>query len=451
MKSLTSSCSKAIIHRNTDKGFSCFKNFSLGRVEVSSLPLKKLATIRFLHSLSEQHRRLQPVFSSSSSSSDSQADLETAETQPEEENPSKTSHVKFQLQKKCSFGEHFFMVGDHPLLGLWDPESAIPLTWSEGHVWTVELDIPVGISIQFKFILKTNTRRLLWQPDPDRKFKSWETENTIIVCEDWEEAEHQKVIEELPLADQDGQSDSNMAIVAENLTPLKEELVSDINLVSDTDSTASPVKEPSQTLSEELFSDNGVPSLEKPLAIVADNFSFPTEDFKADASNRVLGVKGTNYPNDESLAVSNRNVLGAENLGNISRVETHQNPATPNFEGNLVSDADDPVLVPGLTPLATVPTEEVMLDEDGKNCTSNASIGDNEATPLATVPTEEVMLDEDGKNSTSNASTGDNEATPLATVPTEEVVSDEDGKNSTFSASVGENEAKHHSLPEVIA
>jgi hypothetical protein len=31
------------------------------------------------------------------------------------------------------------MVGDDTMLGLWDPSSAIPLNWSDGHVWTVEL------------------------------------------------------------------------------------------------------------------------------------------------------------------------------------------------------------------------------------------------------------------------------------------------------------------------
>ncbi|XWS67218.1 hypothetical protein CRYUN_Cryun05aG0269000 [Craigia yunnanensis] len=201
----------------------------------------------------------------------------------------------------------------------------------------------------------------------------------IIVCQDWEEAEYQKVIEEQPLANQDGPLlDSEMAIVAENLTPPKEELVSDINLVSDTDSITSPGKEPLQALSEELVTGNSAPSLEKPLAIVVDNISYPTEDVLANANNGVLGVKRTNYPIDEALSISNKNVLVAEDLGNIGRVETLQNPATPDVEGNLVSHEGSPVLVPGLTPLATVSTE-VMLDEDRKNSTTGASIGVNEA------------------------------------------------------------------------
>ena len=37
------------------------------------------------------------------------------------------------------FGEQFLIVGDDSTLGLWDPSSAIPLNWSDGHVWTAEL------------------------------------------------------------------------------------------------------------------------------------------------------------------------------------------------------------------------------------------------------------------------------------------------------------------------
>lgn len=47
--------------------------------------------------------------------------------------------VEFQLLKDCDFGEQFLIVGDDPKLGLWNPLDALPLTWSDGHIWTVEL------------------------------------------------------------------------------------------------------------------------------------------------------------------------------------------------------------------------------------------------------------------------------------------------------------------------
>nr|DAD26689.1 TPA_asm: hypothetical protein HUJ06_028157 [Nelumbo nucifera] len=74
-----------------------------------------------------------------------------------------------------------------------DPSNAIPLTWSDGHVWTVDLDIPVGKALQFKFTLMETTGEIVWQPGPDRALHTWETKNMITVLEDWENAEVQKI------------------------------------------------------------------------------------------------------------------------------------------------------------------------------------------------------------------------------------------------------------------
>lgn len=41
--------------------------------------------------------------------------------------------------RKSVLLERNFTVGDDPSLGSWDPSSAIPLDWSEGHIWTAEL------------------------------------------------------------------------------------------------------------------------------------------------------------------------------------------------------------------------------------------------------------------------------------------------------------------------
>ncbi|KAE8697710.1 Carbohydrate-binding-like fold, putative isoform 2 [Hibiscus syriacus] len=372
MKTLPTSSSKSIIYMRKDGGFSSsFKDLSRNRAQLSFFPSKDVVGIRFLHLLSLQPRRLHPV------------DLGNIETQPEQEIPSKTINVKFQLQKECSFGEHFFVVGDHPMLGSWDPEIAVPLTWSEGHVWTAELDIPVGISIRFKFILKTSTGKLLWQPDPDRIFESRETKNIIIVCEDWKKAEKQKVIEEEPIANRDGHLlDYEMAIVAENLTPPKEELVLETN-------PTSPAKEQLQALSDdESATGDDDPSPEKPLAIVAENI---TGDLIANADNAVFGSNKTDYPNDEASDVSNKNVLVAEDFGDADKEET------ADAEGNLVANEGNPPLVPGLSPLATMSAEESMVSEDEKISTTDASVEVNEALNHKLSGESEQKLEPEGK------------------------------------------------------
>ncbi|KAJ8483653.1 hypothetical protein OPV22_016138 [Ensete ventricosum] len=127
-----------------------------------------------------------------------EVDKLTLDPYVEKADRSKTVHVRFVLQKMCSFGQQFLLVGDDPMFGMWDPEKAVPLEWSSGHEWTAELDLPVGKQIQFKFILKSFSGEVKWQPGPDRCLQAWETSNTIVVSEDWENAESQKIAEEEP-------------------------------------------------------------------------------------------------------------------------------------------------------------------------------------------------------------------------------------------------------------
>lgn len=56
----------------------------------------------------------------------------------------------------------------------------------------------MGKQIQFKFILKGVSGEIKWQPGPDRCLQTWETSNTIVVSEDWEDAESQEISEEEP-------------------------------------------------------------------------------------------------------------------------------------------------------------------------------------------------------------------------------------------------------------
>ncbi|KAM6574282.1 hypothetical protein CsatA_022609 [Cannabis sativa] len=270
-----------------------------------------------------------------------QVDLEAENVQAKGRYQSKTARVIFKLQKECMFGEHFFIVGDDPIFGLWDPESAIPLNWSDGHAWIVELDIPIGKSIHFKFILKDSNGEVLWQPGPDRVFQTWETKNAITVYEDWENTELQIVAEE---------DEASIQNTDENLTHPQEELVSDVyNEPTITNNDVTTQEKSLVELREEQIVLNNIPSPEeKPQAIVEDS---------------------TSYPDNDSLekkfaAISNNNVvIGEEVLGNNGRVTTSKNMESTNIDNILVNYEGEPVLVPGLTQTPQEPTEEVSQDE----------------------------------------------------------------------------------------
>ncbi|KAK7294681.1 hypothetical protein RJT34_17571 [Clitoria ternatea] len=107
-----------------------------------------------------------------------------------------TVNIRFQLQCGCNFGEHFLIVGDDPSFGAWNPAKAVPMTWSNGHIWFLEKEVRAGMTMQFKLILKKKDGEIVWQPGPDRVVQTWETTNMITVCEDWDNAHFQKIVEE---------------------------------------------------------------------------------------------------------------------------------------------------------------------------------------------------------------------------------------------------------------
>ncbi|XP_021622112.1 uncharacterized protein LOC110622059 isoform X2 [Manihot esculenta] len=362
MKTLATSpsFSKIALQRNGNS-----RDFNLTRHGIGFFSSKKLLHVGFL--ISVKRKTFQPI-SASTPSSLSKPGLEDAETKTQEKYQSKTVHVKFQLKKECSFGEQFVLVGDDPLFGMWDPANAIPLKWSDGHVWTVELDIPIGKSIQFKFILKEVTGRILWQPGPDRIFKAWETENTIVVSEDWEDDNFQELLEEETIYNNKVEPvvNSEMLDLAENLTHQIEELASEVNFY--------PPKEPLTQAPEEPTIADSIPSPElEPVVIVADNISYITEDPVVRASHQVLDDFESNHEKDGNEAISNKEAMAAEEVvGNNGSFPTEMITVNMNMEGNLVTHEGDPVLVPGLPLLSS---ESVIQDEVETSSGLDASVG----------------------------------------------------------------------------
>ncbi|MQL73560.1 hypothetical protein Taro_005920 [Colocasia esculenta] len=136
----------------------------------------------------------------------------------------RTVRVRFMLQKSCQFGEHFLVVGEHRALGSWNPEKALPLEWSDGHIWVADdVELPVGEEIKYKFILRSLLGKIKWQPGPDKVLQTCESADAIVVTGDWESeadektTEKEKVSEDSTAAGADGEgaTESNQAEVAE--------------------------------------------------------------------------------------------------------------------------------------------------------------------------------------------------------------------------------------------
>lgn len=48
------------------------------------------------------------------------------------------------------FGESLRLVGSDSVLGSWDVAQGPALQWSDGDVWTLDLEVPAGQQLSFK-------------------------------------------------------------------------------------------------------------------------------------------------------------------------------------------------------------------------------------------------------------------------------------------------------------
>ncbi|KAF3512198.1 hypothetical protein F2Q69_00000056 [Brassica cretica] len=290
---------------------------------------RKTSHLKLLRVDSLHGRILKPIPLRSSSIKANIEEEEDAETEAVEKSPGRSVRVRFQLRKECVFGEHFFILGDHPVFGggLWDPENALPLNWSDGHVWTLDLDLPVGRLVEFKFILKAQTGEVLWQPGPNRAIETWETNKTIRICEDWENADLQMMREEdfVPFDQEEEQSSFvlDMPLVAENVTHPKPSLT----LLTD----ASP---------------NGAGEEVEVRAPVQQITS-------------VVAVENEGYVSDDEPEE-----ISSFNIQNEKPMEHSSGALTACQDGNVTEEAmfteeESPVLVPGLFPPSDLDSEEV--------------------------------------------------------------------------------------------
>ncbi|XP_042516476.1 uncharacterized protein LOC122090820 [Macadamia integrifolia] len=354
---------------------------------------QKPVNVDFSLSIPLQFKAIQSL-ASSCFSSEAQASWEPADDETQA-SQSKTVHVKFQLQKECIFGQQFLLVGDDPIFGLWDPSNAIPLEWSDGHIWTVELDLPVGKSVQFKFILEGTDGEVVWQPGADRLVQTWETKNTIIVSEDWENPEIQKVIEEpminpsmepaatkdLPCPNVEGvDSVCEGLIVAENISCPKEEPMGSASRELVTSEYTNPNEDPVVNVYNTL--------------VVAENITFP-EEYTADFDKGVQTTEKITPSQQESISSADKELIIAQSIPQSN-------------EGFMLSKDENQgiygggtVLVPGLTPLPTMTTQDSSPQKVEKDNNTDAPVqpveaDDNSTTelPRKQEPDEDTCQDE---------------------------------------------------------
>lgn len=60
---------------------------------------------------------------------------------------------RFTVLRETEFGAHVVVAGSTAELGLWDPETALTLMWTESG-WTGTVALPLGAPVAFKFVVR---------------------------------------------------------------------------------------------------------------------------------------------------------------------------------------------------------------------------------------------------------------------------------------------------------
>ena len=50
--------------------------------------------------------------------------------------------IRFSIPYRCNFGQHLRVVGGCDTLGNWRVEDSLAMTWSDGDVWSAEMQLP---------------------------------------------------------------------------------------------------------------------------------------------------------------------------------------------------------------------------------------------------------------------------------------------------------------------
>ena len=75
-----------------------------------------------------------------------------------------TITVDFEIHYQAVFGQDVRLLGSHHALGAWDQTRAVPLTWTEGDVWTATVDLPAGGIFFYKYLVcDSQGRTVRWQ------------------------------------------------------------------------------------------------------------------------------------------------------------------------------------------------------------------------------------------------------------------------------------------------
>jgi hypothetical protein len=79
-----------------------------------------------------------------------------------------TTIVRFSVEYVTKVGQNLKLIGDHEALGNWSKSRAVSMSWSSGHLWTAEVELPCRKTYFYKYAIEEVGGRLTWQQGNNR-------------------------------------------------------------------------------------------------------------------------------------------------------------------------------------------------------------------------------------------------------------------------------------------
>lgn len=99
--------------------------------------------------------------------------------------------VTFQLPYHCKYGQKMCLIGADAKLGAWNVAQAIPMDWTEGDVWVVDLQLPAegSAELEYKYVVRYERDKsaVRWKEGGNFQLRL-PTQGRLRVLDTWDES-----------------------------------------------------------------------------------------------------------------------------------------------------------------------------------------------------------------------------------------------------------------------
>mmetsp|Transcript_34222 Transcript_34222/g.97024 ORF Transcript_34222/g.97024 Transcript_34222/m.97024 type:complete len:247 (-) Transcript_34222:487-1227(-) len=169
----------------------------------------------------------------------------------------KTGRVSLRIQEAVPFKTYFKVCGSTKELGAWKLDDAPAMDWNEGDVWTITIEKPVGLEVEYKLVKIPRREPIKWEGGKNRSLVVPAEEVTFDLV--FDRMEEEATVIELPAAEaeepkvEEDDEDEVVALAAEEegllLSAIASEVVESADMLPILDAFEETVEEPSATMS----------------------------------------------------------------------------------------------------------------------------------------------------------------------------------------------------------